>query len=60
MRAAVTFVTPEREKLAPTGRPSLKCLDSLEFSSDRPQERHADLGLVDDDDTPDMRDAPDL
>lgn len=25
-----------------------------------PQEWHADLGLVDDDDTPDMRHAPDL
>jgi hypothetical protein len=41
---------PEREKPAPSqDRPSLNCIDFRQSSSDRPQEWHADLGLVDDD-----------
>jgi hypothetical protein len=50
------MIPPEREKPAPPqGRPSLNCIDSAQFNGHRPQEWHADLGLVDDDHTPDMR-----
>ena len=43
-------------------QPKLGAAVNSEFasksSSHRPQECHADLGLLDDDDTPDMRRAP--
>jgi hypothetical protein len=43
-----------RKRPAPTkDRPSPNA--TCDHSTARPQERHADLGLVDDDHTPDMR-----